>query len=90
MGTASIGVLFALLGTLPAVALMFLGFASGSDTLAVALIVVGVLLAVAAGVLGSAARAVFSVALYRYASGRGPTGPFTEQDLETAVARKGA
>jgi len=90
VGTASIGVLFALLGTLPAVALVFLGFASGSETLAVSLIVVGVLLAVAAGVLGSAARAVFSVALYRYASGRGPTGPFTEQDLETAVARKGA
>ena len=90
VGTASIGVLFALLGTLPAVALVFLGLASGSDTLAVSLIVVGVLLAVAAGVLGSAARAVFSVALYRYASGRGPTGPFTEQDLETAVARKGA
>jgi hypothetical protein len=41
-------------------------------------------------VLGSAARAVFSVALYRYASGRGPTGPFTELDLETAVARKDA
>jgi len=41
-------------------------------------------------VLGSAARAVFSVALYRYASGTGATGPFTERDLESAVARKGS
>ena len=90
VGTASIGVLFALLGTVPAVALMFLGFASGSDELAIALVVVGVLIAVVAGVLGSAARAVFSVALYRYASGTGATGPFTERDLESAVARKGS
>ncbi len=90
VGTASIGVLFALLGTLPAVALMFLGFASGSGALAIALVVAGVLIAVAAGVLGSAARAVFSVALYRYASGTGATGPFTERDLESAVARKGS
>jgi hypothetical protein len=88
VGTASIGVLFALLGTVPAVALMLLGFASGSGVVAIALLVVGVL--VAAGVLGSAARAVFSVALYRYASGTGATGPFTERDLESAVARKGA
>jgi hypothetical protein len=90
VGAVSIGVLFALLGTVPAVALMFLGFASGSGTLAVALVVVGVLFAVVAGVLGSAARAVFSVALYRYASGTGATGPFTERDLESAVARKGS
>ena len=90
VGTASIGVLFALLGTVPAVALMLLGIASGSGVVAIALLVVGVLVAVAAGVLGSAARAVFSVALYRYASGTGATGPFTERDLESAVARKGA
>ncbi len=90
VGTASIGVLFALLGTVPAVALMLLGFASGSTAVTVALVVIGVLIAVVAGVLGSAARAVFSVALYRYASGTGPTGPFTERDLDGAVARKGS
>jgi len=90
VGTVSIGILFAVLGTLPAVALVFLGLASGSTTLAVTLVVVAVLLLVAAGVLGSAARAVFAVALYRYASGSGGTGPFTESDLESAVARKGS
>jgi hypothetical protein len=31
---------------------------------------------------------VFAVALYRYAAGAGPTGPFTTADLERAVARK--
>jgi Family of unknown function (DUF6159) len=74
VGTASIGLVFGLLGTVPAVALVFLGIASGSTVVAVALVVVGVLIAVAAAVLGSAARSVFSVALYRYAAGHGATG----------------
>ena len=89
VGTASIDLLFAVFGTVPALALVFLGLASGSTPIAVGCFVVGILAAVAAGVLGSAARSVFAVALYRYASGTGPTGPFTTADLELAVARKG-
>ena len=89
VGTVSIGLLFALLGTVPALVLLFLGLASGSTTVTVALVALGVAVAVAAGVLGSAARGVFAVALYRYAAGAGPTGPFTTADLESAVARKG-
>ena len=88
VGTASIGILFAVFGTVPALVLLFLGLASGSTPVAVVCVVVGILGAVAAGVLGSAARSVFSVALYRYAAGGGPTGPFTAADLESAVARK--
>jgi len=89
VGTASIGILFAVFGTVPALLLLFFGLASGSTTVAVVCVVVGILGAVVAGVLGSAARSVFSVALYRYAAGAGPTGPFTTADLESAVARKG-
>jgi len=89
VGTASIGLLFAVFGTVPALALVFLGLASGSTPIAVGCFVVGILAAVAAGVLGSAARSVFAVAVYRYASGAGPTGPFTTADLELAVVRKG-
>ena len=88
-GAASIGVLFTVLGVVPAAVLMALGFASGSNVVAIALLVVAVLVAVVAGVLGSAARAVFAVALYRYAAGAGATGPFAERDLEGAVLRKG-
>jgi Family of unknown function (DUF6159) len=88
-GAASIGVLFAVLGVVPAALLMFVGFASGSDLVAIVLLVLAVLVAVVAGVLGSAARAVFAVALYRYAAGSGATGPFTDRDLEMAVVRKG-
>jgi hypothetical protein len=87
-GTASIGILFTILGVVPAVVLVFLGTASGSTAVAIAFLVIGVLIAVAAGILGSAARAVFAVALYRYASGSGATGPFTVHDLERAVVRK--
>ncbi len=89
VGTASIGLLFGLLGAVPAFALLGLGIASGSDIVLIVLIVIAVAVAVAAGVVGNAARAVFSVALYRYASGTGATGPFTPYDLERAVARKG-
>jgi Family of unknown function (DUF6159) len=87
-GTASIGLIFTLLGVVPAALLGFLGMASGSTALAIVLIGLAVLIAVAAGVLGSAARAVFAVALYRYAAGTGATGPFTQHDLQRAVARK--
>ena len=90
VGTASIGVLFGVLGTVPAVVLVALGLASGSTLVTVVCIAVGVVVAVAAGVLGSAARSVFAVALYRYAAGTGATGPFTPAELELAVARKGA
>lgn len=89
VGAASIGVLFAVLGTVPAVVLLTLGLASGSTAVAAICIALGVVVAVVAGVLGSAARSVFAVALYRYASGTGATGPFTAADLELAVARKG-
>jgi hypothetical protein len=88
-GTASIGILFTLVGVVPAVALVLLGAASESTTVAIASLVVAVLIAVAAAILGNAARAVFAVALYRYASGSDATGPFTVQDLEQAVVRRG-
>ena len=87
-GTASIGLIFTLLGVVPAALLGLLGMASGSTALAIVLIGLAVLIAVAAGVLGSAARAVFAVALYRYAAGTGATGPFTRHDLDRAVTRK--
>ena len=101
-GAASIGVLFAVLGVVPAVVLVSLGVASGSDAVAIALLVVAVLIAVVAGILGSAARAVFAVALYRYAAGAGATGrsgaaprgcrvqrarPTRSQDRSSAAAR---
>ena len=89
-GTASIGLLFALLGAVPAVLLLALGLASGSTGVVAACVALAVVVAVAAAVLGSAARAVFAVALYRYASGSDVTGPFSALDLEGAVARKRA
>jgi hypothetical protein len=87
-GAASIGLLFALLGVVPATALMVIGLSTGSEPAALAFLVVAILIVVAASIVGSASRAVFAVALYRYATGIGATGPFTEHDLERAVIRK--
>lgn len=87
-GAASIGILFTSLGVVPAALLVCLGAASGSTAVAVTLVAVAVLIAVVAGILGSAARSVFAVALYRYAAGEGATGPFTVRDLESAVVRR--
>ena len=73
-GTASIGLLFALLGIVPALTLGGLGIASGSNEVLAVVLVVAVAIMIVAAVLGSAARAVFSVALYRYASSATGTG----------------
>jgi len=64
---------------------------SGSHRLTVVLVAVAIGLIVLAAILAAAARAVFSVALYRFAVGAGTVAPFSEQDLSRAVgARRSA
>ena len=53
------------------------------------LAVVGVMLIVVGAVKAATCRNVFGVALYRWATGEGALGPFSEDDLRGAVAVRG-
>lgn len=54
------------------------------------LIAVGLVLLVIAAVIAATARAVFGVALYRYALSGDAVGPFAVEDLDAVVTRKAA
>lgn len=86
-GRAGVGLIIFLLGLLPAGMLIWIGFET-ADSAGLVMIALGVLVAAVALLLGQAARGVFAVALYRYASGSTETGPFSAQDLNGAVSTK--
>lgn len=77
-----------LVALLPAgllLALAMLGPGEGIGPFEIVAIAAAILVLLVASVLGSAARAVFSVALLRYAAGDAAHGPFSAADLESAV-----
>ena len=94
-GSVRIGVRFGLRFTLPGVVLLVggiaLGVAVGGPAIAAGavLAVVGMGLIVVGAVKIATCRNVFGVALYRWATGEGALGPFSEEDLRGAVAVKG-
>lgn len=88
VGRAAVGLVFFVLAVLPAMLLVAIGVGAGSKGLGVALVVIGVLVGVAGIVLGQTASSVFAVALYRYAAGEGPTGPFGPDDLQGSVVTR--
>jgi len=94
-GSVRIGARFALMFTLPGLALLVggvaLGIAVGGPVVVVGalLAVVGMALIVVGAVKAATCRNVFGVALYRWATGEGALGPFSEDDLRGAVAVKG-
>jgi hypothetical protein len=89
LGRAAVGLAFFVFGVLPAAALVGVGLAIDS-AFGYALAAIGIVLGVAASVLGQTASAVFAVALYRFAAGAGATGPFDEAQLGSAIRARGA
>ena len=94
-GNFAIGGLVILLGILPAIALIAGGAylwvsadGDGGGTLGAALVIIGVLLFAVANLMMQALRGVFGVALYRYAGEPGSTGPFSAEELQSAVKVK--
>jgi hypothetical protein len=88
VGQASIAGVFVLVALLPAgllLALATLGPGEGIGPFEIVALAAAILVLLVASVLGSAARAIFSVALLRYAAGDGAHGPFSATDLEGAV-----
>lgn len=94
-GSVRIGARFALLFTLPGFLLLvggpILGIVVGGAVLVLGavLAVAGVVLMVIGVVKATTCRTVFGVALYRWATGEGALGPFSDEDLHGAVAVKG-
>lgn len=95
-GSVRIGARFALRFILPglllAVAGVVVGIAVGGAALvgAAVLVAAGAVLIVIGAVKAATCRNVFGVALYRWSTGDGALGPFSEDDLRGAVRTKGA
>lgn len=94
-GSVRIGARFGLMFTLPGVLLLIggivAGIAVGGPAMAIGgvLAVAGVALIVIGAVKAATCRNVFGVALYRWTTGEGALGPFTEDDLRGAVRVRG-
>lgn len=94
LGGVRIGARFGLLYILPGILLagigvgLILGVGGAAVAGGVPLIVVGIGLVLWGSVLAATCRNVFGVALYRWTTGDGPLGPFSEADLQGAVRTK--
>lgn len=88
VGTASIGIIAAVFGVIPAAIIVGIGLLVGSVVVIAATIAIGVVIVVIAAVVSQAATGIFGVALYRYAVGQGAAAPFSEADLAGAVGNK--
>ncbi|HVO53887.1 MAG TPA: DUF6159 family protein [Solirubrobacterales bacterium] len=92
-GNIAIGGAVTLFGTLPAVALIVIGFLIWPSTsfLGALLVVIGAIVLCIALLVSKALSGVFGVALYRYAVDGQAVGGFTQEELESAVKlKKGA
>ena len=92
LGSVRIGARVGLKFTLPGILLLAGGIALAVGVGGTALIVtgavmglVGVVLILLGAVRAATCRTVFGVALYRWATGEGALGPFSEDDLRNAV-----
>jgi hypothetical protein len=90
-GNIAIGAAVFLLGVLPAVLLIVIGLAvwSSASFVGALLVVIGALVLAIALLVSKALSGIFGVALYRYALDGETVGPFTQEELESAVRTKG-
>jgi hypothetical protein len=90
-GNIAIGGAVFLLGVLPAVLLIVIGFSiwSSASFLGALFVVVGALVFAISMLVSKALSGIFGVALYRYTLDGETVGPFTQEDLESAVRTKG-
>jgi Family of unknown function (DUF6159) len=90
-GNIAIGGAVFLFGVLPAILLIALGVAvwSSASFAGALLVVVGALVLAIALLVSKALSGIFGVALYRYALDGETVGPFTQEELESAVRSKG-
>jgi len=89
-GNIAIGAAIFLLGVLPAVLLIVIGVAvwSSASFVGALLVVIGALVLAIALLVSKALSGIFGVALYRYALDGETVGPFSQEELESAVRTK--
>ena len=89
-GQFSIGAVIALASIIPAALLVGIGVLIGG-TVAIGIFVgLAVIIVVVAGILSTALTQIFAVALYRYATGQGATGAFSEATLANSIVPRKA
>lgn len=91
-GGLRIGGIIGLIAVLPAILVTVAGgfiAIAGTPALGVPIATIGVIVIIAASVLINAMKAIFSVALLHYVEGTGALGPFSEQELHSAVRVRG-
>ncbi len=89
-GQVSIGAVIALASMIPAALLVAIGVLIGGAVAIGIFVALAVIIVVVAGILSTALTQIFAVALYRYATGQGATGAFTEATLANAVVPRKA
>lgn len=85
-GQVAIGGLVVLIAMIPAAILLAIGFLVGEAVVLGICIALAVVIMLVAIVVSTALSQIFAVALYRFATGHGATGPFTQEALAGAVA----
>ncbi len=90
-GNLAIGGIVAIALILPAVLLGVAGVAlwASSSFLGALLVIVAIIMFAVGMLVSSALNGIFGVALYHYAGEGATVGPFTQDELESAVKRKG-
>ncbi len=90
-GNLAIGGIVAIALILPAVLLGVAGVAlwASSGFLGALLVIVAIIMFAVGMLVSSALNGIFGVALYHYAGEGATVGPFTQDELESAVKRKG-
>ena len=84
-GQFSIGAIVAIASLIPAAILAGIGFAIGSTVAMGIFVGLAVIIVLAAAIISTALNQIFAVALYRFATGQGATGAFSEEELAGAV-----
>jgi hypothetical protein len=84
-GQVSIGFVVALAAIIPAGILAAIGFLIGGAVAIGVFVGLAVVIVIVAGIISTALSQIFAVALYRFATGTGTTGAFTEAELANSI-----
>jgi hypothetical protein len=89
-GQVSIGFVVAIAAIIPAAILVAIGVLIGGAVAIGVFVGLAVVIVIVAGIISTALSQIFAVALYRFATGTGTTGAFTEAELANSIVPRKA